>query len=143
VESGARKLIDRVEEMGGAVAAIEAGFQRQEIESAAYRTAKAVEDGSRVVVGVNRYRVPADELYEPLRVDPRIEAEQVRRLELVRAGRDDRATRRSLDELRRVAEGDDNVLYPLREALRLRATIGEVCNALREVWGVYRPSSSF
>src|SRR3954462_3409753 len=87
VESAARELMARVEEMGGAVAAIEHGFQKREIEQAAYETAQQIEAGSRVVVGVNKHQVPADERYEPLRVDPSIEEEQAKRLTALRAER--------------------------------------------------------
>jgi methylmalonyl-CoA mutase N-terminal domain/subunit len=96
-----------------------------------------------VVVGVNRYALDEEEPYEPLRVNPAIEAEQVARLGELRAGRDESALRRALSGLRQSAEGTDNVLYPLRDALRLRATIGEVCDALRDVWGRYQPADQF
>jgi methylmalonyl-CoA mutase, N-terminal domain len=142
VESAAQALMAKVEEMGGAVAAIECGFQKREIEQAAYETAQQIEAGSRVVVGVNKHRVPADERYEPLRVDPAIEEEQAKRLTALRADRSADGVARGLDALRRAAEGNDNVLYPMREALRARATVGEVCNALRDVWGVYTPSDA-
>ena len=142
VESAARALMAQVEEMGGAVAAIERGFQKREIEQAAYTTAQQIEDGSRVVVGVNKHQLPADERYEPLRVDPAIEEEQAKRLTALRADRSGEDVARGLDALRRAAEGNDNVLYPMREALRARATVGEVCNALREIWGVYTPADA-
>ena len=143
VEAAARQLMGRVEELGGAVAAIERGFQKSEIEKSAYDVACSIDDGSRVVVGVNRFVRPADERYEPLRVDPRIEAEQAERLAKLRAARDDDEVRRCLDALRAAAAGDDVVLYPMKDALRARATVGEVCNALRDVWGTYRPPDTF
>jgi methylmalonyl-CoA mutase, N-terminal domain len=142
VEAAARALMTRVEEMGGAVAAIEQGFQKREIEQAAYTTAQQIENGSRVVVGVNQHQLPADERYEPLRMDPAIEEEQAKRLTALRADRSADEVSRGLDTLRRAAEGNDNVLYPMREALRARATVGEVCNALRDVWGVYTPADA-
>ena len=142
VESAARALMAQVEDMGGAVAAIERGFQKREIEQAAYTTAQQIEDGSRVVVGVNSHQLPADERYEPLRVDPAIEEEQAKRLAALRADRSSDDVLRELDALRRAAEGNDNVLYPMREALRARATVGEVCNALRDIWGVYTPADA-
>jgi methylmalonyl-CoA mutase N-terminal domain/subunit len=132
----------KVEDMGGAVAAIEQGFQKREIEQAAYTTAQQIENGSRVVVGVNKHQVPADERYEPLRVDPAIEEEQAKRLTALRADRSADDVARGLDTLRRAAEGNENVLYPMRDALRARATVGEVCNALRDVWGVYTPADA-
>jgi methylmalonyl-CoA mutase, N-terminal domain len=143
VEAAARELMARVEELGGAVAAIESGFQKNEIERTAYRVAREIDDGTRVVVGVNKFVTPADERYEPLRVDPTIEEEQAKRLAALRAERPADEVQRALDALRRAAEGSDNVLYPMRDALRARATVGEVCHALREVWGVYQPADAF
>ncbi|HEU5156376.1 MAG TPA: methylmalonyl-CoA mutase family protein [Streptosporangiaceae bacterium] len=156
VEAAATELMTRIEELGGAVAAIERGYQKAEIERAAYEVAKEIDEGERVVVGVNKFRTEGDEVYEPLRVDPAIEAAQAERLAELRRRRDNAEVRRCLDDLRRVAEktgaqaaagavgaGDGNVLYPLREALRGRATVGEVCNALRDVWGAYVPADAY
>ncbi|MFD8615601.1 methylmalonyl-CoA mutase family protein, partial [Streptomyces sp. NPDC059631] len=133
----------RVEDLGGAVGAIERGFQKGEIERSAYRIAQETDSGERVVVGVNRFRLDAEEPYEPLRVDPAIEAQQAERLTRLRAERDQQAVDTALAALKRAAEGTDNVLYPMKEALRARATIGEVCDALRQIWGTYVPSDAF
>jgi methylmalonyl-CoA mutase N-terminal domain/subunit len=143
VESAARELMARVEDLGGAVAAIEAGFQKGEIERTAYQVAQQIDGGERVVVGVNKFVTPADERYEPLQVDPTIEEEQAKRLAALRADRSADDVDRALSELSRAAEGSDNVLYPMRDALRARATVGEVCHALRAVWGVYQPVDAF
>ncbi|MFH8568938.1 methylmalonyl-CoA mutase [Streptomyces sp. NPDC017993] len=143
VEAAAVELMRRVEDLGGAVAAIEHGFQKGEIERNAYRIAQETDAGDRVVVGVNRFQLDEEEPYEPLRVDPAIEAQQVERLAALRAGRDGSAVTAALAELRTAAEGTANVLYPMREALRAKATVGEVCNALREVWGTYEPTDVF
>ena len=143
LEAAALSLISAVEDRGGAVAAIEQGFQKSEIEASAYRVAKEIDDGTRTVVGVNKFVTSDDEPYEPLRVDPRIEADQRERLAVLRAGRDNAGVTRALDALRAAAEGTDNVLPPMREALKLRATGGEVAHALRDVWGVYQPRDSF
>jgi methylmalonyl-CoA mutase, N-terminal domain len=144
VEAAARELMDQVEDLGGAVHAIEKGFQKTEIERTAYKTAQQIDAGERVVVGVNRFRVEGDEEpYEPLRVDPAIEEQQAERLAKLRAERDNDAVERHLAELRAAAEGTDNVLFPMKEALRARATVGEVCNTLREVWGAYVPPDAF
>ncbi|MEU9974816.1 methylmalonyl-CoA mutase family protein [Streptomyces sp. NPDC051014] len=140
VEAAVLGLMRRIEELGGAVAAIEAGFQKGGIERNAYRIARETEAGERVVVGVNRFRADAEEPYEPLRPDPAVEARQTERLARLRAARESRAVGSALTALRRAAEGDDNVLPPMRTALRARATVGEVCDALREVWGVYVPA---
>jgi methylmalonyl-CoA mutase N-terminal domain/subunit len=143
IEAGVNELMDRVEEYGGAVAAIEAGFQKQEIERSAYEVAKQVDGGERVVVGVNRYALDEEEKYEPLRVDPTIEAEQSARLAALRAARSAGDVDAALTAMKRAAEGSDNVLYPMRDALAAHATVGEVCDALREVWGTYRPPDLF
>ncbi|GAA2971856.1 MULTISPECIES: acyl-CoA mutase large subunit family protein [Streptomyces] len=143
VEAATLELMLKVEEMGGAVNAIERGFQKSEIERSAYRIAQETDSGERVVVGVNRFRLDEEEPYEPLRVDPAIEAQQAARLAKLRAERDQGAVDAALGQLRKAAEGTDNVLYPMKDALRARATVGEVCNALREVWGTYVPTDAF
>ena len=143
VEAAIVGLMDRVEDLGGAVAAIEHGFQKGEIERNAYRISQETDAGERVVVGVNRFKLDEEEPYEPLRVDPAIEAQQAARLAELRATRDQPAVDQALLALRKAAEGTDNVLYPMKEALRLRATVGEVCNALRDVWGTYVPTDVF
>ena len=105
-------LMERVAEFGSAVDAIEAGFQKREIEASAYRVAQEIDSGERVVVGVNRFALAEEEPYEPLRVDPAIEAEQAARLGELRADRDAAAVERTLAALRRAADGTDNVLVP-------------------------------
>ncbi|MFE4394726.1 MULTISPECIES: acyl-CoA mutase large subunit family protein [Streptomycetaceae] len=143
VEAAARALMDRIEEQGGAVAAIERGYQKGEIERTAYRLQQETDSGERTVVGVNRFRSDTEEPYQPLRVDPAIEERQARRLARLRAERSAGAVTRALDGLRRTAEGTGNVLYPMKEALAARATVGEVCDALRGVWGTYAPVERF
>ncbi|MEU0055929.1 methylmalonyl-CoA mutase family protein [Streptomyces sp. NPDC006334] len=143
VEAAALELMRKVEDLGGAVAAIERGFQKREIERNAYRIAQETDSGERVVVGVNRFRLDEEEPYEPLRVDPAIEARQKERLARLRAERDRSAVDVALAALRKAAEGEDNVLYPMKEALRARATVGEVCGALRAVWGSHVPAEAF
>jgi methylmalonyl-CoA mutase, N-terminal domain len=139
VEAAAADLMTAIEEMGGAVAAIDRGFQKGEIERSAYRVARQIDAGERVVVGVNKFISEAEPGYQPLRVDPAIEEDQVKRLAKLRAGRDGDEWRRSIDDLKRGAAGSENVLVPLRSALAAQATVGEVCDALRDVWGTYRP----
>src|ERR1022692_74969 len=143
IEEAAGTLIARVEELGGAVAGIEAGFQKAEIERSAYQVTQQTEAGDRIVVGVNRFRGDSEENYKPLHMDPAIEGEQAQRLALLRASRDKAAHRIALDDLKEAATGDRNLLYPMREALRARATVGEVCDAFREVYGVYKPPDAF
>ncbi|MEU4213758.1 methylmalonyl-CoA mutase family protein [Actinoplanes sp. NPDC026623] len=143
VEAAATALIERVFSFGSSVEAIEQGFQKQEIETSAYRISQQIDSGERVVVGVNRFGVDEEEKYEPLRVDPAIEANQAARLAKLRAERDSGAVGSALEDLRKAAQGTENVLPPMRAALRLRATVGEVCHTLRDVWGVYRPVEHF
>ncbi|GAA0405187.1 acyl-CoA mutase large subunit family protein [Streptomyces luteireticuli] len=149
LEEAAVALMGRVEDLGGAVAAIERGFQKGEIERNAYRIAQETESGERVVVGVNRYRLAEEELaeeepYVPLRVDPAIETLQRERLAALRAHRSARDVDSALTALRAAAATPTaNVLPPMKEALRARATVGEVCGALREVWGSHVPTETF
>src|SRR5579862_215707 len=139
IEAAAQELINTVEDLGGAVAAIERGFQKSEIEGAAYRVAREIDEGERVVVGVNKFTSDGEEPYQPLRVDPSIEAEQAGRLARLREHRDAGAFTRAIASLKSAAAGTENVLYPLRDALRAGASLGEVCDALREIWGEYQP----
>jgi methylmalonyl-CoA mutase, N-terminal domain len=143
VEAEARKLMEQVEDLGGAVAAIEHGFQKNEIEKAAYGVARDIDTERRIVVGVNRFQIDEDDPYEALRVDPAIEEQQAERLKKLRAERDQAEVDKHLQAMVDAAKGDDNVLYPMKDALRARATVGEVCNALRDVWGVYVPPDAF
>jgi methylmalonyl-CoA mutase, N-terminal domain len=139
IEQEADRLIGAVEDFGGAVAAIEQGFQKAEIERSAYQVARQIDSGERVVVGVNKFGIDEEEPYQPLRVDPAIERAQAERLATLREHRDRAEFIRRIDDLKRAAGNSENLLYPIREALRSRATVGEVCDALRDVWGVYKP----
>jgi methylmalonyl-CoA mutase N-terminal domain/subunit len=143
IEKLAVALMAQVASYGSAVGAIEAGFQKSEIEGSAYRIAQEVESGARIVVGLNRFAVAEEEPYTPLRVDPSIEADQAARLDKLRSTRDADAVSAALADLRSAATGTSNVLYPMREALRARTTVGEVCDTLRSVWGLYRPTDRF
>jgi methylmalonyl-CoA mutase N-terminal domain/subunit len=139
----AAELMARVEDLGGAVAAIEQGFQKAEIERSAYQVTREIDAGERVMVGVNKFTVAGEDPYQPLRVDASIERDQAGRLAALRSSRDSAEFERRIDDLKKAAAGSQNVLYPLREALRAMATVGEVCDALRDVWGVYRPPNVY
>lgn len=143
IEEATLDLMTQVEERGGAVRAIEQGFQKSEIEKTAYSTALEIDSGERIVVGQNKFTIDADEPYEPLRVDPTIEASQGERLARLRATRDNSSVQRHLADLQKAARSSDNLLLPMRSALAARATGGEVADALREVWGSYVPSETF
>jgi methylmalonyl-CoA mutase N-terminal domain/subunit len=137
LEQRATELIDHVEELGGAVEAIERGFVQREIEDAAYRYSSEVESGERVIVGVNRFKEDEIEPIELHRLDPESERRQLERTARVRAERDAQAAEEALREVRRVALTDENLLVPMREALRVRCTVGEICEVLREEFGMY------
>jgi methylmalonyl-CoA mutase, N-terminal domain len=137
IEERALELIDRIEELGGAVAAIEQGFVQHEIEDAAFRYAQEIESGERVIVGVNAFTEADGAEIELQRIDAEIERRQLARTERVRAERETAAAETALAAVRSTAEGDGNLLVPMREALRARCTIGEICGTLRELWGTY------
>jgi methylmalonyl-CoA mutase, N-terminal domain len=137
VQKRAEDYISTIEGRGGAVASIE--YMQDEIEQAAFAEAQAIEAEEQVVVGVNRYAEAEEEKFELLRVEKAVQDEQVRRLGEVRSTRDQAAVKEALEDVRAAAKGTDNLLVPMREALARMATVGEVCNVLRDVFGVYRP----
>jgi methylmalonyl-CoA mutase, N-terminal domain len=143
IDTAASQLIAKIEDLGGAVAAIEQGFQKAEIEQSAYLVACQIDEGERVIVGVNKFALAEEEPYEPLRVNPTIEQDQARSLAALRSARDPAEFTRRIADLKRAAAGTENLLYPLREALRARATVGEVCDALRDVWGIYKSPDAY
>jgi methylmalonyl-CoA mutase N-terminal domain/subunit len=139
LEAQARELIAQIDALGGAVAAIEAGWMQGEIADAAYAYQQRVESGEQVVVGVNRFTDREETPVPVFYANEAVAQEQATALARLRAERDNAAVSAALDALRQAAQGGDNVLYPLREALKRLATVGEVCGVLREVWGEYRP----
>jgi len=140
IEAEAWRYIEKIDGMGGAVSAIEAGYMQEEIEQAAFAWAKAVDDGEKVIVGVNKYVDEAPEPPEVFPIDPELQRGQAERVRRLRAEREQSAVDAALDDVRAAARGTQNLLYPMKEALRRRATLGEVSDALREVFGVYQPS---
>jgi methylmalonyl-CoA mutase N-terminal domain/subunit len=139
IERRADEYLDKIDGMGGAVAAIEAGWIQDEIHEAAFRIQQRVETGDRVVVGVNRYEEAEEGPVELQRIDEEQVRLQAERLRELREGRDSGAVERGLKEVEETARGTENLLYPMREALKARATLGEVSDALRRVFGEYRP----
>jgi methylmalonyl-CoA mutase N-terminal domain/subunit len=137
LEQRAWELIGRVDELGGAVDAIERGFVQEEIEQAAFAWQRAVERGERVIVGVNRFQEESEQRVELLKIDPEGERRQIERTARVRAERNVEAAAVALDAVRTAARGEENLLPLLREALKAYCTIGEVCETLREEWGMY------
>jgi methylmalonyl-CoA mutase N-terminal domain/subunit len=137
LEARAWELIEHVDELGGAVAAIEQGFVQHEIEEAAFRHTTEVESGERVIVGVNRFAEDEQEPIELHRLDPEAARRQLERTALVRADRNADVATEALRRVRETARGAENLLPPMREALRTRCTIGEICEVLREEFGTY------
>lgn len=139
IERRAQAYLDRIDEMGGAVAAIDRGFIQREIQDSAYVFQQQVEKGERLIVGVNAFTTEAEAMPEILKVDPRFEQEQAERVRRVRAQRDAGAVASALERLEQAARGRDNVLPYILDAVRVYATLGEICNVLRGVFGEYRP----
>jgi methylmalonyl-CoA mutase N-terminal domain/subunit len=139
VEALAWQYIERIDEMGGAVAAIEQGFQMDEIEQAAYEYTKSIDDDERVIVGVNKFKVDVEPEPKAFPIDPRLQVDQVASLKNFKANRDTALVKAKLDDVTAAARGTQNLLYPMKEALRANATLGEVSDALREVFGTYQP----
>jgi len=139
VERLAWQYIRRIDEMGGAVEAIEAGFQQGEIEQAAYEYTKGVDDGDRVIVGLNRFTTDDEAEPDLLAADPALEQGQRQRLAEFKAERDNERVAACLRDVTDAARGTQNLLYPMKEALRANATLGEVSDALRQVFGSHQP----
>jgi methylmalonyl-CoA mutase N-terminal domain/subunit len=139
IEARANEYIDRIEDMGGAVAAIESGYMQAEIQEAAVQQQQDTESGKRVVVGVNRFR--SDEEPEPVifRVNTELARSQIERLAKIRAQRDAAAATAALAKLNETARGDANLMPAILDAVRAYATLGEICGELRKAWGEYRP----
>ena len=138
IEAAAQELLDKVEDMGGAVAAIESGYMQQEIQEAAVRQQQEIEDGRRVVVGVNKFKNEDEEPQTIFRVNTEAADAQIARLAAVRKERDDGAVKASLAKLRKAATGDDNLMPTILDAVKSYATLGEISGELREVFGEYR-----
>jgi methylmalonyl-CoA mutase N-terminal domain/subunit len=137
MEEGARAYFDKIDRMGGMVAAIEQGFPQKEIAESAYRFQQAVERGEKVIVGVNDFVEDNAQPIETLYIDEATAERQLARLDGLRRTRDGQHVQRALDELRRTAAGTENLLPPILNAVRAYATLGEMCDALRDVWGEY------
>jgi len=139
VEQKAWSILEEIEAMGGSVAAIERGYMQRAIQEEAYRFQREVEEGTRVIVGVNRF-CDSDEHRTPIfRVNPEAARNQRAKLTVLRARRDDRAVSQALITLREAALGEENLMEPILNAVKAYATIGEICGVLREIFGEYKP----
>jgi methylmalonyl-CoA mutase, N-terminal domain len=144
IEAEVQAEIDTIDERGGAVPAIEEGYQKAEIERTAYELAKRIDRGEQVVVGVNRFQQESEDVQPDLQqIDEAIREGQIERIEQVKQDRDQGAVDDALQEVRTAAKGEANLLVPMREALRRRATLQEVCDVLRDEYGGYVPRDAF
>jgi methylmalonyl-CoA mutase N-terminal domain/subunit len=137
MERGAKEYFETIDGMGGMVEAIEQGFPQREIAEASYKFQQAVERGERVIVGVNDHTQADDTPFPILYIDESAGERQLTRLDELRRTRDNDAVRRSLEALRQTARGAGNTMYPLLDCVRAYATVGEMCDALRDEWGEY------
>jgi len=138
----AETYIEKIDEMGGAVCAIEKGFVQREIQDSAYQYQREIEKEERVVVGLNRFQVEEKKPTNLLRVDPAVRIAQIEGLGSLRSGRDGSAVDAALSRLRKAAEGNENLMPPILAAVREYATLGEICGVMREVFGEYRAAST-
>ena len=139
IEKRASDYIAKIDQMGGSVAAIEKGYIQQEIQESAYRYQKEIEAGARVIVGVNKFQSKEAPPQGLLKVDPQVREIQIKRLAELRSSRDQRQVGISLQELKKVAQGDGNLMVPILEGVRALCTLGEICDVLRGVFGEYEP----
>jgi methylmalonyl-CoA mutase N-terminal domain/subunit len=138
IENRAREYLSKIEAMGGMLAAVEKGFVQREIQQAAFDHQRAVEEGKQVVVGINRFAQPEETAVPPFRLDPEVERTQVERLRALRARRDTARAHSALARVEAVARTDANLLPAILEAVEAYATVGEISDALRRVFGEYR-----
>ena len=143
LERQAYEYFERIEALGGVIEAIKKNFFQAEIADASFRHQREVELGERVIVGVNRFEMDDAVPAELHRVDPESESRQVARLRAMRADRDGQAVEAALAHLRAEAAGEGNLMGPIVDAARSDVTMGEMCDALREVWGVWRETPVF
>jgi len=143
LEERAREYLARIDDLGGAVAAIERGFMQREIQNAAYSYQREIETKQRIIVGVNQFVSADSETPELLRVNPELEEKQRERIARVRAGRDSAAAAQAVARVRQAAADGSNLMPPIIEAVRRYATLGEIADAMRAVFGEHRPSHEF
>ena len=143
IEQRAMEYIEKIDNMGGAVVATEKGYMQREIVESAYKYQREVETKERVIVGVNDFTVEEEVPIQILRVDPEVEKKQVERLGILKNNRDNQKVKAVLNELRNAAEKDENLVPQILNAVKTYATLGEICDALREIYGEYKAPSIF
>ena len=140
---GVEAYIQTIDSMGGAPAAIEKGYIQKEIQDSAYKYQREIERGKRVVVGLNQFQVQEEKPAHLLKVDPAVRHTQLERLDRLKAERDHDRVVKNLAGLKHMAKGDGNLMIPILDAVRAYATLGEICDVLREVFGEYRQPKTF
>lgn len=139
IEKRASEYIEKIDQLGGAVAAIEKGYIQQEIQESSYRYQKEIESGKRILVGVNKFQIPEPPVKGLLKVDPRVREVQIKRLAELRASRDNERVKKTLAQLEKGARGEENLMPPILDCVRAYCTLGEMCAVLRKVFGEYEP----
>ena len=138
IEQKAMEYLQKIDELGGALKAIETGSIQGEIQNAAFAAQRRLENREDIVVGVNKFTVDEKIELESLKIDPKIESEQHERLAALRAGRDAALAESLLDRLEKAAQGDENMMPIIIDCVENKLTLGEICGRLRKVWGEYR-----
>jgi methylmalonyl-CoA mutase N-terminal domain/subunit len=138
IERKAMEYIEKIEAMGGAIKAIESGYVQGEIAESAYQYQKEIEKKKRIIVGLNQFQIEEGPLRDILRIRPEVEQYQREKLSKVKKERDHSKVKQALAALKKAAQGTDNVVLPILEAVRVYATLGEISDTLREVFGEYR-----
>ena len=142
IESRANEYLKKIDAMGGMLRAIETGYVQREIQESAYNYQRAIETQAEIVVGVNKFQIEEEHSIQTLRIDPALENAQIERVRELRVRRNAELAEKALDKLERAAVGDDNLLPHILECVEVYATVGEISNRLRRVWGEYRETST-
>ncbi|MEE9604348.1 MAG: methylmalonyl-CoA mutase family protein [Candidatus Scalindua sp.] len=142
MEKGAYEYFKKLDDLGGMVSAIEKGFPQNEIREASYTYQKEIDNNERIIVGVNKFMTKEEQPIETLKIEPEIEKKQVKKLQAFKKNRDNNRLNNALEDLKKVAESGKSVMPTIIEAVKLYATVGEVCNALKEVFGEYKEPST-
>jgi methylmalonyl-CoA mutase N-terminal domain/subunit len=138
IEERVEAYIEKIDEMGGAPTAIEKGYIQREIQDSAYQYQREIEKEERVVVGVNRFQAEEEKPTNLLRVDPAVQISQIEKLKKLKSERDEEAVKKNLAQLKQAAEGSENLIPPIFDAVKAYATLGEICDVMREVYGEYQ-----
>jgi methylmalonyl-CoA mutase N-terminal domain/subunit len=143
MEEKANDYFDRIEELGGVIPAIKKNFFQREIADASYKYQKEVERNERIIVGVNKYKPETETTPDILKIDESVGDEQIKKLQEVKENRDNEAVEEKLGKLKEAAQGDENLMPYIIEAVREYASVGEIVGTLKEVFGTYREDSIF